>query len=420
MSDRGVAPRPRPIVTSPKQVEGSVPSPKGVLINIFVAGLAIGLRGGKTSGDAPSLSTDYRAPKDSGAPQDSKLFAPKDDEKRLTAIAESSSVCETCVGWISTNLPGVIAKSLIEEMARDEALAEDIVSAAAGNGMYSGGASAPQLLGEMVGRIGHEMSMKVAALSFHDISREYGKTPKALNLKPYQVPNKPFPLVFYCVRMHAAWKYKYPTLKIFSSFSSGAVETHAVEGKKSFQSQPQMLLNGLSSATTGTEPPHKKANQPKAACEEVVSMLQAFPSHEDLVKRSQSIAEKATARSRRNGGGRQRLRFSSAASGRRASRTTKVTGTSRPTPPPTRRRRRSWTMSRRRRIPTLEAATLCRSILVRPVVSGQAVRSGSMTTRTRWRRRPRSRSARARPRIWWPTSPRTRTLAAQCSIVSGS
>eukprot|EP00959_Pyramimonas_sp_CCMP1952_P350878 7351307-Pyramimonas_sp.AAC.1 len=64
------------------------------------------------------------------------------------------------------------------------------------------------------------MYWKVCGLSHNDIQREFGKTPKALGLKPGLVPGRGGPYIFYAVERTPEFVAKYPTVKIFARMGS--------------------------------------------------------------------------------------------------------------------------------------------------------------------------------------------------------
>ena len=121
-----------------------------------------------------------------------------------------------------------------------------------------------------------------------DIQKEFGKTFKSLNMKPYKVPARPRPLAVFLVKQTLAFKKEYPTLKIFSTMSHEvAINKCHEDSRLLFKSQPQFVMDGLTKASAGNNGEDGDS---------VMNLSQSIPSMDELIKRGERIQRKSSKR----------------------------------------------------------------------------------------------------------------------------
>ena len=91
----------------------------------------------------------------------------------------------------------------------------------------------------------NDMYMKHAALTWAQVVHEYGKTPKVMNLDCVRSPG-PKPQIVYLCERTAAFKTKYPTLKLGNKFACMVLIRNADGSSRMLYSrQPQIMLESL-------------------------------------------------------------------------------------------------------------------------------------------------------------------------------
>ena len=138
------------------------------------------------------------------SPKDVDIYTPTGNAKDVLASIYGKVVgCKSCLNWVLENLPGVLFDDFCFEVNEDEELCKSVSD---GLQLLDGKHkdelnTKPSLAGMEKMTLGHEMYVKHLALSQADVVKEFGKTPKAINLRPYKVPARPKAEIVYPIKM---------------------------------------------------------------------------------------------------------------------------------------------------------------------------------------------------------------------------
>ncbi|CAK0899501.1 unnamed protein product, partial [Prorocentrum cordatum] len=145
--------------------------------------------------------------------------------EHLQAIVDDGDVaCDQCLKFVFEEMPGVMFKAAVETMTSGQM-----------DDLFDNGT--------------------VCALAASDVIKEFGKSPKTLQLKGIQVAQRPKVVIVYHSMPTPEWKLKYPTLKIYHQSSMGSQLNHCKDGAKQlFDGQAELLLGAAGNTESSACP----------------------------------------------------------------------------------------------------------------------------------------------------------------------
>ncbi|CAK0859614.1 unnamed protein product [Prorocentrum cordatum] len=167
-------------------------------------------------------------------------------------LLDSDTACVGCIQFVFEELPGMMFSDAVgySSMGVMDQLFEGGASPIDVANSPPTGASGMAVRQEA--SVGHELYIKVLALSSNDVMKEFGKLPKTLGLRGVIVCQRPSPMVVYPFKMIQDRKGAYPTLKIFHRNSMGSQVTYTKDGAKELMKGHSDMLLAATANKVGT------------------------------------------------------------------------------------------------------------------------------------------------------------------------
>ncbi|CAK0796135.1 unnamed protein product, partial [Prorocentrum cordatum] len=167
-------------------------------------------------------------------------------------LEEGEVACVECLTWLLENAPVLSWSGLVA--AQEAGQLRDLCQQGETPAQEQPTRTPPRTLnlGDSVD-CGFELYVKCAALTAKDVEREFGRTAKALHIKPVEIPSRPTSFTVYLVKACPESRCKYPTFKLYHRSSTVAsVGFLKRDAQELFENQSTVLF-GATTAGQGGE-----------------------------------------------------------------------------------------------------------------------------------------------------------------------
>ena len=227
------------------------------------------------------------------------MVDPSDEGSKFYYIMGVRPGCENCAEFVLQCLHGWSFDDFVEKKNNDDEEGEAIMGAMQIWGREDKTLNKPCMEGGCLDEIGFEAYEKFSMLNPFQVNTEYNKAPTSLNMKPKWFPSSTGPKLFYLCERTAAFKLKYPTVKVFIK-TADVVQTQktAISNRKAlWDGHSSMVLTGLSKSREA------EIRVQGVDCNASVCMGINIATHEQLEQRASLLTERYGRRKSRRSSG---------------------------------------------------------------------------------------------------------------------